>query len=447
LIWRSRLVTDAGRRPRILVIYAADHWPLRTTIEDHLLAAERNLELETVYFNARMRPVPRWLTRLPFDLIVFHTTLLSQRWHPPTFKWLQRRLEPIKRLQIPSVAIPQDEFLHTDALADFLVDFDVRHVLSCAPEGEWPKIYARVIDRVSIDTVLTGYLEPRTVDRIERLRAEVGEARDIDVGYRAWKAEAWLGRHGVLKTEIAGAAHEAADRLGMTNDISVDPKDTLLGDDWFRFLIRCAATIGVEGGASVLDHDGAVKECSDAFVGQHPDASFAEIEQACFPGRDGELHFFALSPRHLEACATRTLQVLVDGEYGGVLKPNVHYLPVKRDLSNLPDALDASRNRALRAEITERAYRDVVASGRYSSGSLAEAIARVARSTRPDGRTRDRGTIDPLLRVVARVTESISRWQLRTRPKVRQALARLGLLGFAMAVRRLAASTDERQAN
>ena len=438
---------EPTHRPRVLVIYAADHWPLRTTIEDHLLAAERSRQLEAVYFNARMRAVPRWLTRASFDLVVFHTTLLSQRWHPPTFSWLRRRLAPIKRLKAPRLAIPQDEFLHTDALADFLLEFDVRHVLSCAGKSEWPKIYGGVIDRVRIRTVLTGYLEPRTVDRIDRLRAEVGETRDIEVGYRAWKAEAWLGRHGMLKTDIAAAAQRAADHLGMRHDISLDPKDTLLGDDWFRFLLRSVATIGVEGGASVLDHDGTVKANVDAFTREHPEASFEEIEEACFPGRDGELQFFALSPRHLEACATRTLQVLVEGEYGGVLQPNVHYLPVNHDMSDLAEALESSRNTVRRAEITDRAHRDVVASGRYGSSSLADAILDVAQSASPGRRQRSRGTIDPLIKVVARVTESFSRGQLRIRPKLKHALARLGLLGLAMAVRRRATSTDPRNAN
>ena len=65
--------------------------------------------------------------------------------------------------------------------------------------------------------VLTGYLEPRTVRRIGQLAAE-GVARSIDVGYRSWQPEPWLGRHGMLKGWIAerfrggGPAARPADR-------------------------------------------------------------------------------------------------------------------------------------------------------------------------------------------------------------------------------------------
>ena len=58
---------------------------------------------------------------------------------------------------------------------------------------------------------------------------------------------------------------------------------------------------------------------------------------------DGRLQLFAISPRHLEACATRTCQVLVEGEYSGVLRPGEHYIPVRKDLSNLDDVLEHDR--------------------------------------------------------------------------------------------------------
>lgn len=430
-------------RPRVLVVYAASQWPLRTTIEDHLFALARASALETVYFNAQMRRFPKWLNGLGFDLIVFHTTFLAQRWDPPTFERLCHRVAQLKGWDALRVAMPQDEFLYTDLLSEFIEEFKVGHVLSCAPETEWPKIYRRVTDGVAIRQVLTGYLEPRTLARIESLQRNIGAKRSLDVGYRAWKAEAWLGRHGILKSTIAEAAREAAGDLGMSHDISLDPKDVLVGDAWFRFLLGSRSTIGVEGGASVLDHDGSVKRCVEEFVARHPDATFEQIEESCFAGRDGEIRFFALSPRHLEASATRTVQILVEGHYGGVLLPNVHYIPVKNDLSNMPAALALSRQEELRATITDRAYRDVVASGRYTSAALASVVADIAQtSIRPDLRPRFAGTFGPVLIAAARVTDSVSRRQLEHRPKVKVILARLGLLGLATAIWRRLRATD-----
>ena len=147
----------------------------------------------------------------------------------------------------------------------------------------------------------------------------------------------------------------------------------------------------------MLDHDGSVRACVDARRAQQPDATFAELEASCFPGRDGELALFAISPRHLEACATRTAQILVDGEYNGILKPGEHYLELRRDLSNLDDVLDIVAGERDRAErIADRAHRDVVASGRFTFRRLVEDVERElgpAPAGRPD---------DPRLAILAR---------------------------------------------
>jgi len=107
---------------------------------------------------------------------------------------------------------------------------------------------------------------------------------------------------------------------------------------------------------------------------ERPGASFEELEAACFPGRDGELTLHALSPRHLEACATRTAQILVEGEYNGVLERDRHYLPLRRDLSNLDELLDAVAADRDRERTAEAAYRDVVASGRWTYRRLVDDV-------------------------------------------------------------------------
>ena len=106
----------------------------------------------------------------------------------------------------------------------------------------------------------------------------------------------------------------------------------------------------------------------------HPQASFEEVEAACFPGQEGSLRLTALSPRHLEACATRTAQVLVEGEYNGVLEAGTHYLPVRPDLSNLADVCRAMQDDDLRATLADRAYRDIVASGRFDYHELVRLV-------------------------------------------------------------------------
>ena len=105
---------------------------------------------------------------------------------------------------------------------------------------------------------------------------------------------------------------------------------------------------------------------TERYLELHPNAPFEEVEDACFPGADGYYRYLAISPRHLEACATRTAQVLIEGEYNGVLEAGRHYVEVKRDFSNLAEVMAILERDDARERITTAAYRDIVASGKYT---------------------------------------------------------------------------------
>ncbi len=357
-----------------LILYYAERAPLRSAIADHLYAFQRYGGRPSIYVNLAVRGIPAWIDRLGVDVVIFHTILLAQRWQPRVFRRILRQLEPIRRLHCLKVAIPQDEFIQTDLLTDFIRRFEVDHVLSCAPESEWRTIYGALPEGPTTFTrVLTGYIERASLARIDRLAATAGE-RPIDIGYRAWQPEYWLGRHGQLKGRIAEvfASHAAA--RGLRADISLRDEDTLLGDDWYRFLLRSRWAIGVEGGASLIDRDGSLRQRTLTYQVDHPAAPFEEVEAACFPDRDGSLGLVAISPRHLEACATRTAQVLVEGSYNGILEAGVHYLPLRRDFANIEEVLDLLSREEFRTQLADRAYRDIVASRRYEYSTFVQSV-------------------------------------------------------------------------
>lgn len=419
----------------VLIVYALQSWPVRGAIRDHLTSFARYSHGRCHYLNLSVRRAPRWLLRVPFDLVVFHTSFLSHlRWDPATGERLLARAEPLRELSATKVVLPQDEFLRSDAINDFINAFGVDVVLSVADASQWPLIYDRVDrERVRFSTVLTGYLLDETVTRTQAV-AEAVPRRDIDIGYRAFHAPAWLGRQGRLKTAVAEVVGSAARERHLTVDVSTRAEDTLYGDDWLRFQGRSRYTLGVEGGASVLDRDGAIRARTEAYVGAHPDASFEEIEAACFPGRDGELALAAISPRHLEACAARTCQVLVRGRYNGILEADRHYLALEPDLSNLDDVLDAIARDDRREDIVAAAYEDVVASGRYTYAAF---VAHVEREVglAPAARRPGLGAVAALL--AARATDRASwlavRWVATWRPRVHTVWGRLApRLGAAL---------------
>lgn len=360
----------------ILIVYSSITYPLRTTSRDNVYSFRNYTGYRCYYLNMGFGKVPWYVSKIKFDLILFHDLFVCERWAGESFfKKLLKRSERLKHIAAAKVVVPQDEFIYSDLLCDFINDFNITSVFSVSPQSEWKKIYNTVdFNKVKFFLVLTGYLDDKTINRINNMADNLSLERSIDIGYRAKYHNAWIGRHGMLKSIIADIFQSEAPQRGLNVDISMRPEDTKIGDDWYNFLLSCKYTIGVEGGASILDHDGSIMKKTDKYIAEHPEASFEEIESACFPNRDGELALFAISPRHLEACATRTCQVLIEGDYNGILTANKHYIELKKDFSNLKEVLNLLEKDQIRDKIVEQAYQDIVNSDLYKYGYFANYV-------------------------------------------------------------------------
>ena len=352
-------------RPKILIVYHQYAFPLRSTVRDLLYAYRKYADAECVYLNtAGRRTLPEVYTEQSWDLIIFHTVFISLRWGGDAeYENVRKLLAPLQTHPAKKIVMPQDEWIHTNILTRFIKDFHINAVFSVAPPSEWGKIYAGVDrSRVSFHYVLTGYIEQAVVDLVA---SKGHSSRTVDIGYRAYKAPPWLGRHGFLKTDIADVFNRRAPAQGFSTDISTDERDTIVGDGWYDFLLRCKYFIGLEGGSTVIDPDGSIWAKGTAYMQEHPGAGFEEVEAAVFPGMDGNLNLIAISPRHLECCITRTAQVLMEGDYNGILKAGEHYIELKKDYSNLDEVFRLMQDESLRQTLTENAYRDIVDSRRY----------------------------------------------------------------------------------
>jgi hypothetical protein len=81
-----------------------------------------------------------------------------------------------------------------------------------------------------------------------------------------------------------------------------------------------------------------------------------------------------ISPRVFEAIASRTILVLFEGEYSGVIRPDEHFIALKKDGSNLADVIQSLQNNEYIDAMADRAWTDVIESGKYSYKSFVSMV-------------------------------------------------------------------------
>jgi hypothetical protein len=97
-----------------------------------------------------------------------------------------------------------------------------------------------------------------------------------------------------------------------------------------------------------------------AYLKKHPAASFDEVSKLFLERHEGNVRYAQISPRHFEAAACGTAQILYEGTYSGIFEPWRHYFPLKRDLSNLDEVLARFGDPAERRRVVDAARTDVV---------------------------------------------------------------------------------------
>jgi hypothetical protein len=129
----------------------------------------------------------------------------------------------------------------------------------------------------------------------------------------------------------------------------------------------------VESGVSIFDLEDKVYQGFQRLMAQNPKISFEEMsEKLIFQEWENRIPYRTISPRHFEAAAFRVCQILYEGDYSGILKPMVHYIPLKKDFSNFEEVIRMFRDTSIRHELTENAFRDLIASGKYTYRALVQ---------------------------------------------------------------------------
>lgn len=130
-------------------------------------------------------------------------------------------------------------------------------------------------------------------------------------------------------------------------------------EGWLNFLTSCKFTIATEAGSHHVDYDDSLRLKVLDYLKKFPYTCASSINELFFKDIKFPLSGKCISSRHFDAVTTNTCQILLEGHYNGILKPNIHYIEIKKDLSNLSAVKEKMLNSDYCNNIIEQARRDI----------------------------------------------------------------------------------------
>ena len=344
-----------------------------STIVAHIQAFPRYSQ-HRFYVLSNLGDLPDWLDLSRFDGIIVHYSLIAcyDNFLSPDARRRIREFSGFK------AAFVQDDYRWINDTVDALASMRITALFPLAGPDIIDLVYSpEKLPGVHRETVLTGYVPEELARRDVKPFAE----RPIDVGYRARKVPMWIGSHTLQKWQIADYFVADASRYGLKVDISYREEDRIYGEAWFQFISNCKAMLGTESGASVCDFTGDIQRNVEAHLKRHPDASFEELRDLYFKDVDGKIMMNVISPRTFEAACLRTLMILYDGYYSGILKPWRHYVPLRRDHSNMDEVVAILRDPVRAQHVIDTAYQEIALNPAYTFRAMVQRIDQVIAET------------------------------------------------------------------
>ena len=344
----------------ILLLY---YHPLRrvaSTVMEHVEAFERHSQFKVLSLNTELG-FPKNLSRFQFKVIVLHYSLFGIT----PYQLNAGFLNYLKQSKSYKIAFFQDEHHFCQSRFAFLNRYQVDCVYTLLEPEYFKDVYQKYTSVPKLVYGIPGYVPENLIALAKRI-TKPDKERKIDIGYRGRILKFYMGKGGQEKSEIGRSFLKQAHSFDLKIDISVVESKRIYGESWYEFLSNCRAVLGAEAGVSIFDLEDVVRLEYERLIKKNPKITFEEMSENILSKWEDNIPYRTISPRHFEAAALRVCQILFEGKYSGIMKPMVHYIPLQKDFSNFDEVIRMFRDERLRHELQENAYRDLIASDRFS---------------------------------------------------------------------------------
>ena len=349
---RLTVARDGGVRPLNLLLLADDRH-VANVVQDHIGA----FALHSRHYVQVVNPIhanvaPGLIDPLPDAILIHYSIFILGDYYLPA-PWR----EFVRAFPGAKAQIIQDEYRHINAMRARMAELGIGAVFSSLEVGNLPKVYeGEALQGTHFYSCLPGYI----ADTFKTFAPPPIADRPLDVVYRGRELPFHNGRGVREKIDIGDQMIAIAAEHGLNVDLTSKEVARIYGRSWNDFLMSGRTTLGVEGGVSIFDFDDALDAASKAYVEAHPGAGFEEVWHAVLATYEGNIVHRTITPKHLEAIATKTAMVLYPGRYRGILEPHRHYIPLERDLSNAAEVVRLIRDTAYLQDLVDRTYAELI---------------------------------------------------------------------------------------
>lgn len=258
----------------------------------------------------------------------------------------------------------QDEYDATNTAKSWIKSLGINLVYTCVPTEFIETIYPKnEFENVEFISNLTGYVP----ERLKQYKFEPLDKRTSLIGYRGRDLPFWYGDLGQEKMNIGVTMRAIAEKRQLPVDIEWCEEKRIYGDKWYDFLASSRATLGTESGSNVFDFTGEIRKNIEHYLETSSGkASYQEVRKRFLSGHENLIKMNQISPKIFESIALGTALILFEGTYSGVVQADKHYIPLKKDFSNIDEVLDKLNNLEYLKNMVARAYTDIILRDNYS---------------------------------------------------------------------------------